>query len=336
VGARGHVGAELLALLVGHPDFVLALATSRERAGQPVASVAPGLPAGLLFEALGPAACAARRLDAYVLALPNGQAAEYAAAIRAERADAVIVDLSADHRFDASWRYGQPERRRAELVGARRIANPGCYATATQLALAPLVPRLDGPAHAFGISGHSGAGSTPSPRNDPARLRDTVLPYALVDHVHEREVSHQLGAAIAFSPHVAPFFRGLSVTVQAPIRPGESLASLDAAFREAYEAEPLVRYLGPGEAPSARDAVGRHDVLVGGLSLSRDGRRVGLAAALDNLLAGAATQALRNLNLAFGLPENRGVPLPDLHRDVASPDDLRLAPAGDETRGGAS
>ncbi|HEU4535731.1 MAG TPA: N-acetyl-gamma-glutamyl-phosphate reductase, partial [Polyangiaceae bacterium] len=311
VGARGYVGAELLALLAGHPDFGLALATSREHAGRPVAAVAPGLPAGLAFEALGAADCAARRLDAYVLALPNGQAAEYAAAIGAARPDAVVVDLSADHRFDAAWRYGQPERRRRELAGARRVANPGCYATAMQLALAPLVPRLGGPAHAFGVSGHSGAGSAPSPRNDPARLRDNLLPYALVGHVHEREVSHQLGVEVSFSPHVAPFFRGLSVTVQAPLRPGESLASVDAAFREAYGGEPLVRYLGPGEPPSPRDAASRHDVTVGGLAVAGDGRRVGVVAALDNLLAGAATQALRNLNLAFGLPENRGVPASD-------------------------
>jgi N-acetyl-gamma-glutamyl-phosphate reductase len=307
VGARGYVGAELLALLAAHPDFAVALVTSREHAGRPAASVVPGLPAGLSFEALGAAGCAGRRLDAYVLALPNGQAAEYAEAIGRERPDAVIVDLSADHRFDPAWRYGQPERRRRDLASARRVANPGCYATALQLALAPLVPRLGGTAHAFGVSGYSGAGSAPSPRNDPERLRDNVLPYAPVDHVHEREVSHQLGVPISFSPHVAPFFRGLSVTVQAELRPGESPASVDGAFREAYENEPLVRYLGLGEAPSPRDAVGRHDVLIGGLSIARDGRRVGLVAALDNLLAGAATQALRNLNLAFGLPENRGV-----------------------------
>ncbi|HEU4405924.1 MAG TPA: N-acetyl-gamma-glutamyl-phosphate reductase [Polyangiaceae bacterium] len=308
VGARGYVGAELLALLASHPDFAIALATSRERAGQPAASVAPGLPPGLVFESLDAEGCAARRLDGYVLALPNGRAAEYADAVARARPDAVVVDLSADHRFDPAWRYGQPERRRRELAGARRVANPGCYATALQLALAPLVPRLAGPPHAFGVSGYSGAGSEPSPRNDPARLRDNLLPYALVDHVHEREVSHQLGVPLSFSPHVAPFFRGLSVTVQAPLAPGESLASLDAAFREAYGGEPLVRYFGPGEPPSPRDAAGRHDVTLGGLALSRDGRRAGLVAALDNLLAGAATQALRNLNLAFGLPENRGVP----------------------------
>lgn len=308
VGARGHVGAELLALLAPHPDFEVALVTSREHAGRRAALVAPGLPAGLAFEALGAEACAARELDAYVLALPNGQAAEYARAIGGARPDSVVVDLSADHRFDPAWRYGQPERRRRELAGARRVANPGCYATALQLALAPLAPLLDGAAHGFGVSGHSGAGSAPSPRNDPERLRDNVLPYAPVDHVHEREVAHQLGVPVSFSPHVAPFFRGLSVTVHAPLRAGESLASLDGLFRAAYGAEPLVRYLGPGEPPSPRDAAGRHDVTIGGLALARDGRRAGLVATLDNLLAGAATQALRNLNLAFGLPENRGVP----------------------------
>ena len=87
-----------------------------------------------------------------------------------------------------------------------------------QLALAPLVPHLDGPAHVFGVSGYSGAGKKPSPRNDPELLRDNLLPYALVNHVHEREVSHQLGTKVFFAPHVAPFFRGITVTVSCALK----------------------------------------------------------------------------------------------------------------------
>src|SRR4029079_689307 len=143
---------------------------------------------------------AGEKLDAYVLALPNGASGAYVEAIAAARPDLVIVDLSADHRFTSSWVYGQPERKRAEIRGARHIANPGCYATAMQLALAPLVPLLEGPANVFGVSGYSGAGTTPSPRNDPEALRDNLMPYALVGHMHEREVTRHVGP-VCLMPH---------------------------------------------------------------------------------------------------------------------------------------
>ena len=160
VGSRGYVGRELMALVERHGDVDLRLAVS-QRDGR------------------SPADVAAEKLDAYVLALPNAASEPYVEAITAARPDAVIVDLSADHRFTSTWVYGQPERRRAEIRGARRIANPGCYATATQLALAPLLPVVEGPANVFGVSGYSGAGTAPSPKNDPEALRDNVMPYAL-------------------------------------------------------------------------------------------------------------------------------------------------------------
>src|SRR4029079_13504573 len=122
-------------------------------------------------------------------------------AIERAQPGAVIVDLSADHRFDAAWVYGQPERKREGLTRARRIANPGCYATAMQLALAPLLPLVEGPANVFGVSGYSGAGTTPSPKNDPEALRDNLIPYALVGHGHEREVEAELGCRLFFVPH---------------------------------------------------------------------------------------------------------------------------------------
>src|SRR5262249_42410139 len=143
---------------------------------------------------------AGAKLDAYALALPNGKSEAFVDSIRRARPDAVIVDLSADHRFDGRWVYGQPERRRDQIRGARRISNPGCYATATQLALAPLMSLIEGSPSVFGVSGYSGAGTTPSPRNDPEVLRDNLLPYSLVGHIHEREVSAQLGRPVFFMP----------------------------------------------------------------------------------------------------------------------------------------
>lgn len=303
VGARGHVGKELLALVAAHPGLELALVTSRELAGQE----APGAP-GLRYEDLDAEGCAARGLDALVLALPNGKSAPYVAAVDAgPRRESVIVDLSADHRFVDGWTYGLPERRRAALAGARRVANPGCYATAAQVALDPFreLFRADTPPHAFGVSGYSGAGTTPSPRNDPAALADSVMPYSLIGHVHEREVSAQLGTPVYFLPHVASFFRGLTVTASMQFASSHGRTELAERLRARWSGERLVRVV--DEPPIARQAAGRHEVLVGGLAVADNGRHAVIVSALDNLLGGAATTALRNLNLALGFPEREGL-----------------------------
>jgi len=286
VGSRGYVGRELEALVKRHGGLELRLAVSQR-------------------DGLSAADIAAEKLDAYVLALPNGASGAYVDAILRARADAVIVDLSADHRFDAAWVYGQPERRRGEIRGATRIANPGCYATAAQLALAPLVGRLEGPPSVFGVSGYSGAGTTPSPKNDPENLKDQILPYALTDHVHEREVSHQLGMRVFFVPHVAPFFRGITVTVSATAAATTTREELAALYRDAYAGEPLVELT--ADVPVVRDVAGKHHVAIGGLSVASDGKHVVVVATIDNLLGGAATQALRNVNLALGFPEREGL-----------------------------
>jgi N-acetyl-gamma-glutamyl-phosphate reductase len=138
VGARGHTGRELIRLLAERADLALTVAVSRAMAGAPVRDLAPEAPDGVMFEALDPEAVAARGCDAVILAMPNGQAAPYVAALEAAKPETVIVDLSADYRFDDSWAYGLPELYGREGVrGATRISNPGCYATAGQLAVAP-------------------------------------------------------------------------------------------------------------------------------------------------------------------------------------------------------
>ncbi|MBX3190109.1 MAG: N-acetyl-gamma-glutamyl-phosphate reductase [Labilithrix sp.] len=286
VGSRGYVGQELVKLFEAHGALDLALAISQR-------------------DAKSPEEIAAEALDAYVLALPNGASEAYVSAIAKARPDAVIVDLSADHRFDDAWVYGQPERKRDAIARATRIANPGCYATAMQLALAPFVPLLEGPPSVFGVSGYSGAGTTPSPKNDPEQLRDNLMPYSLVEHVHEREVTRELGARLFFAPHVAPFFRGITVTISMALARPSTLEALEARLREAYATEALVRLT--REIPLVRDIAGRHDVVIGGLAVSGDGAHAVVVATIDNLLGGAATQALRNLNLALGLPERRGI-----------------------------
>jgi N-acetyl-gamma-glutamyl-phosphate reductase len=311
VGARGHVGSELIRLLAAHPGFELAFVSSRERAGQPLRAHEHDYTGSLDYVAYGPGQAAEQGVDALVLALPNGKAAPFVAAVEASApaTDTVIVDLSADYRFDQGWHYGLPELTRTQAAGACRISNPGCYATAMQLAVAPMLDVLDGPVQCFGVSGYSGAGTTPSERNDPDSLRDNLMPYALAGHVHEREVARRLAHPVEFMPHVAPHFRGLTVTANLHLAQATTVGEVAARYRDRYADEPLVRVL--DEAPWVSRIAGRHHAEVGGFTLSADGRRLVVVAILDNLLKGAATQALQNLNLAFGFDELAGIPQGD-------------------------
>lgn len=300
VGARGYTGSELIRLVAGHPDLTLAFAGSRELAGEPV----PGVD-NLTFEIPGPGGVAAGGLDAVVLALPDGAGRPFVEAIEESSPETVIVDISFDHRLDDAWVYGLPELGREKIAGALRIANPGCYATAMQLAIAPLVDRVEGIPAVFGVSGYSGAGATPSPKNDPERLADNLMPYNLTGHNHERESSHQLGRPIRFMPHVHPAFRGLIVTVHVPMNGVASTGELRDLFEGAYADEPLVRV--QEDIPELADGTGIAGVVIGGIAVADDGRTAVVVAAEDNLLKGAAVQAIQNLNLALGLPEFTGI-----------------------------
>lgn len=305
LGARGHVGRELLGILEQHPHLEVAWVVSRSVAGHKVADHVPGSRLGLLFEDLSPAQVAERGVDAVVLALANKEAAPYVQALQERSPHTVMVDVSADHRFTSEWAYGLPEHFRASLKGARRIANPGCYATGAQVGLWPVRGLLAGVPSVFGVSGYSGAGATPNPRNDLEALRDNVMPYSLTDHLHEREVARHLGHAVAFVPHVAPFFRGMVLTITAPLTRALTAVELKDAFVRTYAGEPLIRIT--DDIPLPRDAAGKHGVTVGGFSVHAEQARGVWVVTLDNLLKGAATQAIQNLNLALGFPELEGI-----------------------------
>lgn len=306
VGARGHTGSELIKLIANHPQFELAFVSSRELAGQPVREHNDAYTGELCYESLSPETVAAKGVDAIVLALPNGKAADYVAAIDAAKADPVTVDLSADYRFDDRWYYGLPELTRGKHEGQRRISNPGCYATAMQLAIAPLLDRLAGPPQCFGVSGYSGAGTTPSDKNNVELLRDNLMPYSLTDHMHEREVSRQLAVPVEFMPHVAPHFRGITLTANLWLQQAMKAEEIRALYRQRYEGEPLVRVI--DDAPWVSRIAGKHGVEIGGFAVAPGGKRVVIVATLDNLLKGAATQAMQNLNLAFGFDELASIP----------------------------
>lgn len=306
VGARGHTGAELIRLIAHHPRLRLAFVSSRERAGQRLADHHPDIGGELRYENLDADAVAAKGVDAVILALPNGLAAPFVAALMAARPQTVIVDLSADYRFEGSWYYGLPELTRGNYNGEKHISNPGCYATAMQLAIHPLLDLLAGPPQCFGVSGYSGAGTTPSDKNNPELLADNLMPYALTNHVHEREVSAHLRVPVEFMPHVAPHFRGITMTVNIWLNQIQTREQIAARFADAYGGEPLVEVV--DEAPWVSRIAGRHGVQVGGFTVAPGGKRVVVVATLDNLLKGAATQAMQNLNLALGIDELTSIP----------------------------
>lgn len=307
VGARGHTGMELIRLIAAHPALQLAFVSSRELAGQRVGDHVGGFRGELCYASLDAAGVAGQGADVVILALPNGKAEAYVTAIDVARPDTLILDLSADYRFDERWYYGLPELTRDKWRGQRRISNPGCYATAMQLSIVPLQDLLAAPPVCFGVSGYSGAGTTPSDKNDPEKLRDNLMPYALTGHMHEKEASRHLGVPVEFMPHVAPHFRGLTVTTNLYLARKMAREDVIARFRHAYEGEPLVTVL--DEAPWVSRVANRHHAEIGGFAVSADGKRVVVVATLDNLLKGAATQAMQNINRAISVDEFTAIPL---------------------------
>ena len=308
VGARGYVGRELARLIEQHPALSLVFASSNRLAGQPAIGATAGAASPLVYAPSDPARLADQRLDVVVLALPDGASGAYLETLtETERPPRLIVDLSADHRFDAAWVYGAPEMNESQLARATRIANPGCYATAMCLALRPLVGRFTAVAHCFGVSGYSGAGATPCERNDAAALRNTILPYALVGHGHEREVGQHLNAPVRFAPSVAEFFRGIVLTAMVELDEPIEQVDVYSLYEKTYRDCPYVHFLGE-RTPHLGDVVGGPAAHIGGVCVDeRDGRRVGVVCVLDNLLKGAASQAIQNINLALELAPTKGL-----------------------------
>jgi N-acetyl-gamma-glutamyl-phosphate reductase / acetylglutamate kinase len=226
---------------------------------------------------------------------------------------------------------------RETVKAAKRISNPGCYATAVQMLLAPLLPLL--PSHpsalptVFGISGYSGAGTVSGPNDKQGRpttlpkvssesLKGGIRPYSLTGHIHEREAARHLstllpadrssaGAGafkVAFTPAVAPWFSGILATASVPLARGGRVSAKDvwALYEEQYAGERLVRMKREGVVELG-DVEGKHGVVLGGVQVAAGGERAVVVGGLDNLLKGAATQCLQNLNLALGYDEYAGI-----------------------------
>ena len=293
IGARGYTGQALINLLNAHPNMDLRHVSSRELAGQKLKGYDKR---DIHYENLSVEDVRKMPdIDCWVMALPNGVAKPWVDAIQENgNSDTLIIDLSADYRFDPAWTYGLPELvERSKIAKSTRISNPGCYATAAQIGIAPLIPYIDPNSYPviMGVSGYSGAGTKPSPKNNVENLTNNIIPYSLTDHIHEREISTQLGKEVAFIPHVAVWFQGIHHSINIPLNKTFKSRDIRNLYQERYEGEPLVKII--GESPLVKNIAGTHGIEVGGFGVHSSGKRVVVNATIDNLLKGAATQALQ-------------------------------------------
>jgi len=335
VGASGYAGETLVKLLLGHPGVELAAVTSRTHAGKPLAQVIPsvrGIDRGMSFVASDAAALAAGDIPLFFLALPHGAAAEFARALVG--AGKRVIDLSADFRISdlathekyygkhaapdllPHARYVLPELTAADWkTGAKIVASPGCYPTG---ALIPLVPPLrDGVVTREHIvvnsfSGVSGAGRKVEEGYLFVERAESAKAYGLVKHRHLAEMEEQLllltGArtVIQFNPHLAPMRCGIATTITVPAAPGSSAEALYASWRRAYARAPFVQILPSGETPDTAHVVGTNRIDMSAVHDPRTGNFV-ITSAEDNLIKGAAGQAVQTMNLWLGFGETAGL-----------------------------
>lgn len=336
-GASGYAGAELVRLAAAHPYFEIAAVTSEKSAGQSVASVFPSLTSIVqhTFEALAPDALA-ERADALFLALPHTKSQDPVALCM--KAGKLVVDLSADYRLKnvaayETWYqtphahpallreavYGLPELHRKAIAKATLVASPGCYPTAAILQLAPLFAKgLVQPDTVVidAKSGVSGAGRSPALPYHFPEAHESLEPYKIGKHRHIPEIEQELSgimgtpgaATIAFTPHLVPMNRGILSTAYCKLKTDIKLPELRALYREFYRGERFIR-LYEDIVPNPRYIKGSNFCDIGVYTDTRAGWVVTVAA-VDNLVKGAAGQAIQAMNLMMGIPEETGLTAP--------------------------
>ncbi len=321
----GYAGGELIRLLLGHPGLRLAAVTSRSLAGRPVWHAHAALRGQTDLAFLHPEAIDAAGFEAVFVAAEHGQGVAAVQALLQTGFEGAIIDLSADFRFRdpalyeawfgfthpapdliETFVYGLPEVRAPYPPGTHRVANPGCFATGLSLALWPLARHLDAlHASVTALTGASGSGTRPKATTHFPTRDGNVRAYKILAHQHLPEVQQVLGAHadVAFVPVSGPWTRGIWGTAHVTLPAGHGEAEVAAWYAQAYTAGACVR-LWPGTLPELRFAVGTPFADVGWVVQDR---RLVVGFALDNLLKGAASQAVQNLNLVLGLPETAGL-----------------------------
>ena len=331
IGASGYTGADLIRLAHRHPEIEITHLIAKTHAGKPIEQVFPhlrglGLPDLVDAEDDGWRSC-----DAVFCGLPHGTAHQLIATMPD---DMKIIDMSADFRLrdQATYEqwyglkheasgllksavYGLSEHYRDEIKQARLVACPGCYPTATLMALLPLVGAklIDHDDIIINaISGLSGAGRAPKQGTLFSEVGEGVAPYGIASHRHAPEIEQELGRAggtdltVNFTPHLAPMSRGELVTSYVRMAEGKSVDDLRAALNAAYKDAPFVEVLEEGPIPATQHVRGSNNCHIAVFADRIKGRAI-VISALDNLVKGSAGQALQNFNLMFGLDETLGL-----------------------------
>lgn len=331
IGVTGYAGVELLRLLLLHPEVAIAAVSSRSFEGKAVADIYPNLQSLCALTCENPEGVLAAS-DVIFAALPHGLSEPLAAQCRAQ--DKILIDLGADFRLEqekdyrdwyangfedpalhAQAVYGLPELFREQIRGRKLIANPGCYPTSAALALAPALRK--GFISTRGIiidakSGVTGAGREPSDTTHFPACNEAFSAYKIASHRHtpeiEQTLAHMAGVPVkvTFTPHLLPLNRGILATIYAPLAGAYSLNALHAAYCEAYAGEPFVRVLPLGSSANLRHVQYSNYC---DLSLHLDARTETLivVSVIDNMVKGAAGQAIQNMNLLYDLPETTGL-----------------------------
>jgi N-acetyl-gamma-glutamyl-phosphate reductase len=333
-GASGYAGGELLRLLLSHPEVEIGALTASSSAGTPLAAHQPHLVplADRVLAETTPEVLAGH--DVVFLALPHGHSADIAAALGP---DPLVVDCGADHRLAdpadwtrwyggqhaGTWPYGLPELpgAREKLVDTKRIAVPGCYPTAVSIALAPALAAglVEPDVTAVAVSGTSGAGRSLKPHLLATEVIGSASAYGVGGtHRHTPEITQNLSAVagsqvrVSFTPVLAPMARGILATCTARLssartsEPGPGTGPLRDALRAAYDGEPFVHVLPEGRWPATGATLGSNAAHLQVAADPHAGRAV-VVCALDNLVKGAAGQAIQIANLMLGLPETAGL-----------------------------
>jgi N-acetyl-gamma-glutamyl-phosphate reductase len=321
-GASGYAGGELLRLLAGHPDLEIAKVTAESSAGQPVTAIHPHLIGALDDTILEPTAPdTLKDADLIFLALPHGASAALASELPETKK---IIDLGADFRLESSqqweqfygtqhagtWTYGLPELpgARDAIKGASKVAAPGCYPTASILALEPLVRHglvQDTDVVIVAFSGTSGAGRSPKPNLLGSEVMGAAAAYSVGGtHRHTPEIEQGIKATVSFTPVLAPMPRGILATCTARLSEGVEEADLRDALK--YGGEPFVHLLPSGQWPVTKDTAGSNAAHLQVAADRHAGRAISVCA-IDNLGKGAAGQAVQIANLMLGLPETAGL-----------------------------
>ena len=329
VGGTGYTGVELLRLLAQHPNARLRVITSRTEAGKPVADMFPNLRGRVALDFAVPSVATLTGCDVVFFATPNGVAMGEARALL--DAGVRVIDIAADFRLRdvALWEkwygmkhacpdlvaeavYGLPEVNREQIRTARLIANPGCYPTAVQLGFLPLLEAgIVDAQHliADAKSGTSGAGRRAEVHTLLAEASDNFKAYGVSGHRHHPEIAEGLAriarapVTLVFTPHLTPMIRGIHATLYARLT---APADLQALFEQRYASETFVDVLPAGSHPDTRSVRGANVCRIA-VHQPQAGDIVVVLSVIDNLVMGAAGQAVQNMNIMFGLPEAAGL-----------------------------